>query len=57
MNTLERTFLFYINEAYEAKIVDMTFFEDKKMKEIYSANLMPIFIKYLSMECANETSN
>ena len=45
---LERIFLFYINEVYEAKIIDLTRYEDKKIEEVYSNNLMPIFIKFLS---------
>ena len=57
-NTLERTFLFYINEAYEAKIIDMTLYEEKKMEEIYSMNLMPIFIKFLSTtRCEQNLTN
>ena len=34
-NTLELTYLFYINEAYEVKIIDMTFYEAKKKWKKY----------------------
>ena len=54
-NILERTFLFYINEAYEIKIIDTTFYEDKKMNEIYSKELMPLFLNYLYNNWANNT--
>ena len=57
-NNLERIFLFYINEVYEAKIIDMTLYENKKVDEVYSNNLMPIFIKFLSnIKCEKESKH
>ena len=41
-NSFERTYLLYVNEAYQIKIINMTFYELNMDKEIYSLDLIPI---------------
>ena len=41
-NSFERTYLMFLNEAYQIKIVNMTFYELRMNKEVYSLDILPI---------------
>ena len=48
-NSFERTYLLYVNEAYQIKIINMTFYELNMDKEIYSLDLIPIINRDISI--------
>ena len=41
-NSFERTYILYVNEAYQIKIINMTFYELRLNEEIFSLDLMPV---------------
>ena len=41
-NSFERNFIMFLNEIYQIKIINMTFYEMKMNKEVYSLDLLSI---------------